>query len=242
MTGRRRTPGEGPPPPERKLELPHSGLASEVLGKLHGEGAPAPEPSAPAAPQRRAEDPLAAPERIYAFADRLAGAAREAAEPPEELETWVAFLLDGDTFALPVTHVHEIVRVAAITRVPHAPFPIRGITNLRGQVLPVVDLRLRLGLAAAAAPTEQSRILVATSRSRTVGLLVDAVAQVVRLAPSKVQPPPPDVMTERSEYIRGVYDLATELAILLDIGQVLLIPPTLEPPARRPARSRRRKN
>jgi purine-binding chemotaxis protein CheW len=242
----KRRPGAEDSAPEAKpaIRLPRSGLAEEILPLLAGAAgaAGATAPAGPAAGEGTApaasEESLAGEERIYAFADRLQAAAPRSEEAPEEPETWVTFVLDGDTFAFPVTHVHEIVRVAGITRVPHAPFPIRGITNLRGQVLPVVDLRLRLGLKAADLG-EDSRVLVATSRSRTVGLLVDRVQQVVRLLPSKVQPPPPDVMSEQSEYVRGVYDLGTELAILLEISLVLLIPKSLEPPA--PPKSARRK-
>jgi purine-binding chemotaxis protein CheW len=247
MTGKRRSEGKADKPAETgRVVLPRAGLAAEILPQLRGgreEGEAAARQREPAAPEPAPAGPgaLAAPERIYAFADRLRSSAPVAAEPPEELETWVSFSLDGDTFALPVSHVHEIIRVGTITRVPHAPFPIRGITNLRGQVLPVVDLRLRLGLKAAAL-AEESRILVATSLARTIGLLVDAVQQVVRIAPSKVQPPPPDVMSDRSEYILGVFDLGRELALLLDIGQVLLIPSSIEPKAAAPARRRRRRS
>ena len=141
---------------------------------------------------------------------------------PYEVGPLGLFQLVDETFALPVTHVQEILYVDSITAVPHAPHPVRGVTNKRGRVLPVVDLRLRLGLSEAE-PGPKSRILVAESRGRLLGLLVDAVHKVVRIAPSGVQPPPPDVMSAQSDYILGVHDLDDNLVILLDVDRVLVI-------------------
>ena len=172
------------------------------------------------------EEDLSTPERVYAFTDSLEAAAEEEALK-ETPETHVTFYLADEIFTLPVTNVQEVVRVTGITRVPHAPFPVRGITTLRGQILPVVDLRLRLGLPETDT-TELSRILVLQSRGRRIGLLVDRVREVVRLLPSQVQSPPADVMTEQSEYILGVYPYAESLLILLDLDKVLLIPDSLE--------------
>ncbi|HYM61255.1 MAG TPA: chemotaxis protein CheW [Thermoanaerobaculia bacterium] len=161
------------------------------------------------------------PERFYSFADSV-NATAPAVEQPKTLETWVTFWLAGETFALPVTHVYEILRVTGVTRVPHAPAMVRGVTNMRGRVLPVIDLRVRLGLSSAE-PTPQSRILVVTSRGRSLGLLVDAVQQVERIQRETVQPPPPDVMTTQSDYIIGVCDLGARLVILLDVDRILIL-------------------
>jgi purine-binding chemotaxis protein CheW len=163
---------------------------------------------------------------IYAFSDCLEQqnqADVASAEPKKQLETWVAFHIAGELYGLPVAVAQEILRVESITRVPHAPPTIRGIINMRGRVLPVVDVRLRLGLAPAAIGP-QSRILVVSARSRLLGLLVDAVEQVLRLDRNGVEAPPPDIMTERSDYISGVYHLEEGLLILLDIGQLLVLP------------------
>ncbi len=110
---------------------------------------------------------------------------------------------------------------------PHAPDPIRGITNMRGRVLAVVDLRVRLGLPSAELEP-QNRILVVASRNHWIGLLVDSARQVVKVLPSTVQPPPADVMTERSDFIRGLCQVEDELIILLDVDRVLLIHDSLD--------------
>lgn len=163
---------------------------------------------------------------VYAFADRLA---REAAPAETDgaavaavWETWVSFRLGPETFAFPVDAIQEILRVSTITRVPDAPHAVRGIINLRGRVVPVVDLRVRLGLKAET-PGPRSRILVATLRGRVIGLLVDAVEQVVRLDRNRFEAPPADVMTEQSAYITAVYQQGGGLLILLDPEQVLII-------------------
>lgn len=167
---------------------------------------------------------FAGSDRVYAFADQVATepAAPDAAQAAAIWETWVSFRLADETFAFPVETIQEILRVGTITRVPDAPHPVRGIVNLRGRVVPVVDLRVRLGLKAEA-PGPRSRILVAGVRGRVIGLLVDAVEQVVRLDRNRFEAPPADVMTEQSAYITAVYQHDGALFILLDPEQVLII-------------------
>lgn len=164
-------------------------------------------------------------ERVYAFADRLA-AEQESDDTAQDAvtvwETWVTFQVAGETYAFPVESVQEILRVGTITRVPDAPYPVRGIVNLRGRVIPVVDLRLRLGLAAGE-PGPAARVLIATLRGRVIGLLVDAVAEVERVDRMQVEDLPTDVTTEHSEYITGIYPRGRDLLILLDPEKVLLI-------------------
>lgn len=166
-------------------------------------------------------------ERVFEFADSLQEESRDdrpdAAAVAAVWETWVTFALGRETFAFPVGTIQEILRVGTITRVPDAPHPVRGIINLRGRVVPVVDLRVRLGLPAAAVDT-RTRILVANARGRIIGLLVDAVEQVVRLDRNRFEAPPADVMTAQSEYLTAVYQRDATLLILLDPERVLILP------------------
>jgi purine-binding chemotaxis protein CheW len=231
-----------PPPPPPRLELPAWGMADEILagldaGGLGGVGptafmtsavpasAVAPVADSLSAPPAAAAATTAARHRVYSFADALArrgaAVARAAQEQPE---SWVIFELAGEHFGLPVTSVQEILRVGAITRVPHTPAPVRGITNLRGRVLAVVDLRVRLGMPSAEL-TARNRILVVDSRQRTLGLLVDAALQVVKLLPSTLEVAPSDVVSMRSDYLLGVYHLDDQLIIALDLDRVLLVHP-----------------
>jgi purine-binding chemotaxis protein CheW len=162
-------------------------------------------------------------DRVLVFADSLQRERQEADEARHEWEKWVSCRIDREVFALPVTQVKEILRVTQLTRVPHAPFPVRGVTNLRGYVLPVVDLRVRLGLSPVE-PGPRARIMVVHTRGRLIGLLVDAVEDVVEIDRLAVEPAPEDVMTEQSYYLLGVYHLGDEgLIILLDADRVLQV-------------------
>lgn len=200
------------------LRLPDSGLASEILAAIDaGDGAPAFPPQLPAEPLP------AGPDRLYALADRLANAAHRVVEQaPEAPETWVTVGLGSEIYAIPVETVEEVLRVSTITRLPYAPQAVRGITHHRGRVLTVLDLRVRLGLPEMEI-TPHSRIAVVASRGRSIGLLVDVAFQVAKLLPSSVQPPPADVMTERSRFLVGVYRSELGLLILLDVDRVLLL-------------------
>jgi purine-binding chemotaxis protein CheW len=205
-------------PKSAAASLPAYGLAADVLAR-HASGKDRGDEETGASDLR-----LSDPERIFRFADRLSesrdtGAAPEA---PTRITTWVTFTLAGEVFALPVEPVREILRVSSITRVPHAPAPIRGVSNVRGRVIPVIDLRLRIGLSAADLD-RASRVVVVRSRGRLLGLLVDAVHQVVHLDLNQAQPPPEDVMTVQSDYISGVYHLEEQLVLLLDVERALLI-------------------
>jgi purine-binding chemotaxis protein CheW len=193
--------------------LPEAGLSEEILA-LWDDGSTAAATSEPVP---------AGPERLYELADRLAERRSDQPEASrEEPETWVSVEVAGEVYAIPVAKVEEVLRVSGITRLPYAPAPVRGITQQRGRVLTVVDLRVRLGFAPAPLDS-RSRICVVSSRGRSLGLLVDAARHVVKLLPSGKQPPPPDVMTERSAFILGVYRLEETLAILLDVDRVLLL-------------------
>ena len=167
------------------------------------------------------------PDRVLAFAESLTNEARVDETEVQELETWVTCRMVDNHVAFPVKFIQEIVRPETITRVPHAPYPVRGILNLRGRVIPVVDLRVRLGLP----PREldaQSRIAVTSLQQRMLGLLVDGVEQVVSIDRLKIEDAPADVMTDQSGYIVGVYQHEGTLLILLDVEQVLTVPDGLE--------------
>jgi purine-binding chemotaxis protein CheW len=194
--------------------LPEAGLAEEILVSWEEGGA---------APAVTPERVLSGPERLYALADRMAAkSAAEQEAPREQPETWVAVEVAGDIYALPVAKVEEVLRVSDITRLPDAPAPVRGITQQRGRILTVVDLRVRLGYDPAPLDS-RSRVCVVSSRGRSIGLLVDAARHVVKLLPSGKQPPPADGMSERSAFILGVYHLEETPAILLDVDRVMLL-------------------
>jgi purine-binding chemotaxis protein CheW len=162
-----------------------------------------------------------APDDILAFADALQhrAAATPAAEVERELQL-VAFALDREEFAIPIAQIREIIRVGDITRIPQAPPHVRGVMNLRGRILPVVELRSRLGLPPAEV-TSRSRVLVADAQGRTLGLLVDAVTEVVKIPERAIVPPPDDILAANANYITGVARLGSRLLILLELDQAV---------------------
>lgn len=183
--------GEGRDP--RDVKLPPSGLAEEILAALREGrdpepvGPPGERPADASEPAATPPLPVAGSGLLLRFADSLRRAQAEE-EEVEKLETWVMFRLQGGAYALPVTEVTEVVRVGEVTRVPNAPFPVIGVFNLRGRVLPLLDLGLRFGLGAAR-PGPDSRILVLESGGHRMGLLVDAAERILHLAPSRFETP-----------------------------------------------------
>jgi purine-binding chemotaxis protein CheW len=158
---------------------------------------------------------------VLDFADRLQAAAPEV--PPAALERelhLVIFELDSERYAVPIAMVREVVRVADITRVPDAPRHIRGVMNLRGRVLPVVELRTRMGLDPAEL-TPASRVVVAEVRGRILGYLVDRVIQVTRLGEGSVVSAPEEVRAGSADAITGVARRGDQLLLLLELDRIL---------------------
>jgi purine-binding chemotaxis protein CheW len=160
-------------------------------------------------------------ERLLGFADTLevTAAATPVAGPELHL---VTFALDREEFGVPVGRVREVTRVSEITRVPQTPPHVRGVTNLRGRVLAVVEIRSRLGLEPAVI-TPSSRIVVVDVLERVLGLLVDRVSQVTKVPAECVVPAPEEVVSAETDYVSGVARWNSRLIILLDLDKVLLL-------------------
>jgi purine-binding chemotaxis protein CheW len=134
-------------------------------------------------------------------------------------EQLVSFCLGAEEYAVTITAVREIILMTGMTRLPSAPDYVKGLINLRNTVIPVVDLRRRFNLEEQA-PTADTRIMVVHLRGKTVGLVVDAVREVFRIARDQVAPPPPTATDERS-LITGLVRSGDRLVILLDIDRIL---------------------
>lgn len=160
---------------------------------------------------------------LVAFADQLAAGSRGrgAAEAVEE-RTFVSFRLDREEFGLPVASVREVLRVGELTRVPQAPPHIRGVTNVRGSILPVVEVRTRIGLAPLD-PGPAARIVVLEVGERALGLLVDRVTHVVKVKATEIEPPPAEIVSARTDYVVGVAKRPSGLLILLDPAKTLVV-------------------
>jgi purine-binding chemotaxis protein CheW len=132
----------------------------------------------------------------------------------------VVFDLENEHYGLDIAAVEGIIKLQPITTVPHAPVFVEGVTNLRGKVLPVIDLRQRFGLPRGRA-TKDTRIVVVEMNGSTVGIVVDGVSEVLRINPEAIEPPSPIVTTVHSAFIKGIAKVGERLVILLDLAQVL---------------------
>lgn len=132
----------------------------------------------------------------------------------------VGFRIGRETFALPIAAVHEIVRPPEITAVPHAAEYVEGVINLRGRILPVIDLRRRFG-ETRIENTNKNRILVVDSDGRLVGLLVDAASEVLKLASAHIEAPPEVFGDGESNYVTGVAKHQGRLIMLVDLKKIL---------------------
>ena len=218
---------EAAPEGGERMALPASGLAEEILSRLEAGGEPLASPvTLPAS--GLAEDILAQVEAAtpsdaaggahsLSFFAAPAQQPRAAAEATEHLAT---FFLAGEEYGVEVRQVQEIRRVTEITSVPRAPEFIRGVINLRGRILPVLDLRRRLALGEVAMD-RVARIVVVRIKERLLGLLVDGVSQVLKVKVSQIEPPPEEVLQQGGDYIRGVAKLDDRLIILVDLERLL---------------------
>ncbi|WP_462324323.1 chemotaxis protein CheW [Desulfoplanes sp.] len=146
--------------------------------------------------------------------------AEEEVRKDEELLQLVTFSIGEEEFGVEILKVQEIIRMLEITRVPKAPEFVEGVINLRGKVIPVIDLRLRFGLKAKV-HDKKTRIIVIEINQMIVGFVVDAVSEVLRIPAGTIEPPPPVISGLDSEYISGVGKLDDRLLIMLDLNRLL---------------------
>jgi purine-binding chemotaxis protein CheW len=132
----------------------------------------------------------------------------------------VGFRIGSETYGVRIGAVREIVRVPEITSVPSAPEIVEGVINLRGKIIPVMDLRKRFGQSQVQ-PDKKNRILVVELENKLVGLIVNAASEVLKIAPSDIEPPGNVFPEGDSGYITGVGKLKGRLIILLDITKLL---------------------
>ena len=132
----------------------------------------------------------------------------------------VGFRIGRETFGVPISLVHEIVRMPEITAVPDSPGFVEGVINLRGKIVSVVDLRKRFGEKEITA-NKKNRILVAEVGGKMVGLIVDAASEVIKIPDSEVDLPPSVFEEGELNYVTGVGKVKGRLIILVDLSKIL---------------------
>ncbi|HIX57073.1 MAG TPA: chemotaxis protein CheW [Candidatus Anaerobiospirillum pullistercoris] len=138
----------------------------------------------------------------------------------DEVLRWVTFQLDKEMYGVNVMQVREVLRYSDIAPVPGAPAYVLGIINLRGNVVSVIDTRMRFGLPPAEV-TDNTRIMIIESERQTVGILVDSVAEVVDLNTKDIDDTPNVGTEESAKFICGVCNRNDELLILIDLYKLL---------------------
>lgn len=132
----------------------------------------------------------------------------------------VVFKLGQEEYGIPITQVQEINRLTSPTKIPNSPAFVEGVINLRGKIIPILDLRKRFGLAQVDY-SEESRIVVVEIGGNTVGVTVDSVNEVLRLPSANIEPTPSIVAGIGAEYLNGVGKINDRLLILLDLNKIL---------------------
>jgi purine-binding chemotaxis protein CheW len=132
----------------------------------------------------------------------------------------VSFKLGSEEYGVDIGQVQEINRMVAVTKVPRAPQFMEGVINLRGQLIPIIDLRTRFGMERAE-HSKSTRIVVTEIGTKRIGMVVDSVSEVLRLPLEQIEEAPDMISGVETEYIRGVGKLEERLIILLDLGKIV---------------------
>ena len=132
----------------------------------------------------------------------------------------VAFKLEKEEFAVDIQQVREVLKMTRVTPLPQSAHYIEGVINLRGEVIPVVDLRKRFELPVGERG-EQTRIIIVEIQNSNVGLIVDSVTEVLRFSSSAIQPPPTRVAGTRTDLIKGVGKVGDRLLIILNLEKII---------------------
>jgi purine-binding chemotaxis protein CheW len=222
VTPRIESPSVPPPPSPGRIELPSSGLASDILGREDTLGVDEVStlsvPLAPVDSEMAPTTPTVSRMQSSVLFGPQGRDERKAA--PELMEHLVTFYLADEEYALDVRTVQEIIRMSETTHVPRAPQFIKGVINLRGRIIPVVDLKRKLELGEVA-PSRLARIVVVKIRERLIGLLVDGASQVLKIPVSAIDAAPEEITDVSTTFIRGVAKMEKRLIILLDLYKIL---------------------
>ena len=148
------------------------------------------------------------------------GTSTDASAVQENVLQFVTFTLNNEDYAVDILSVQEINRITEITKVPNSPDYVEGVVNLRGKVIPVINLRKKFGFSEKAID-ETSRIIIMDIKGITYGVIVDSVSEVLRVPSSTVEATPPMSADANSKYIKGLAKLDNRLIILINIDELI---------------------
>ncbi|HZZ79750.1 MAG TPA: chemotaxis protein CheW [Gemmataceae bacterium] len=154
------------------------------------------------------------------MAEQLLSVVSEAVARKKNTSQFVGFQLAGQDYAFRIEQIQEIVILAQVTRTPQVPAYVEGVSNLRGSIIPIINLRKLFGLEAKSADAD-TRTVVVNVGNRTIGCMVDTVSQVMRIPEENIRPAPETVTANGANYIAGFARMNERLIILLDIDELL---------------------
>ncbi len=140
----------------------------------------------------------------------------------ERAGQYLTFILAGEVYGLGILQVREIIGMADITAVPRTPTFVKGVINLRGRVVPVIDARLKFGMSPAE-PTDRTCIIVVDVGEADVGFIVDEVAEVLNIPAGEIEDAPSFGADVDTQFIRGLSKVGEKVTVLLDISEVLSV-------------------
>lgn len=143
-------------------------------------------------------------------------------ETNNELKQYIVVKLGREQYGININYVQNIVRMQSITRVPKAPFYIKGVINLRGEIIPVMSLRLRFGIEEEAHSNE-TRIIILKISGHPIGVIVDAVREVIEIQDNEIQTVSRDITDEKSDFVFGIGKNKGELVSLLNLEGVIVV-------------------
>ncbi|MGH7736523.1 MAG: chemotaxis protein CheW [Candidatus Tyrphobacter sp.] len=137
------------------------------------------------------------------------------------------FHVGAEEYGVDISQIQEIIRMVDITRVPRTPDFMEGVINLRGQLIPIVDVRARFGMERLA-PTKHTRIIVTGVGTKRVGIVVDSASEVLRIPIESIEEPPEMIAGVGADYLQGLGKVGDRLIILLDLTMVVSAPQSNE--------------
>jgi purine-binding chemotaxis protein CheW len=130
----------------------------------------------------------------------------------------IGFRIHNQEFGINIFQVQEVYKMQDITQVPNSPEIVAGVINLRGRVIPIVDIRKNFGISAL--PESSAKIIITEIQGRTIGIIVDQVSEVLKIPVDQIEPAPDIALSIKSSYIIGVAKLKHRLLILLDMNSM----------------------
>ena len=145
---------------------------------------------------------------------------RRAKVSAAETDQMISFSIGEEDYGVDIQEVKEVIRIREITQLPKAPTFVKGVINLRGDVIPIIDLREKFGLEQQDY-TDVTRVIVVEVDGKSIGMVVDRVSNVIKIPQDEIEPPPPLVGDLSGEYLRGIGKLGEKLIVLISIDKIL---------------------